>query len=303
MKKMTWGVTITLLVILYLGLNHWITNGILQVPDTEIFLSNYNDLDKTKTWDQLRGENPSLDPSRAPWSKMAGAPKPTSMTIEPVNEWEEFAYPKTVVAVHLNITIGSSTTYYLRAPTLLVLILDENGEIRGKLCTSAPSPESSDSRQSFEIRFWFRLPQGMVERQYGIVAELFGKTDWKPAFQGDRMNIISDQLFVVDDVYGVLPAWDYSASHSYYSVYYTLLDYARDDIRVAPPSTFSFRNMVGDISIVSAFIPTLLGALVVFRKQLATFIKRNPEVASGIVYILLSLILFSALIVAFVLFR
>jgi hypothetical protein len=143
----------------------------------------------------------------------------------------------------------------------------------------------------------------MVERQYGIVAELFGKTDWKPAFQGDRMNIISDQLFVVDDVYGVLPAWDYSASHSYYSVYYTLLDYARDDIRVAPPSTFSFRNMVGDISIVSAFIPTLLGALVVFRKQLATFIKRNPEVASGIVYILLSLILFSALIVAFVLFR
>lgn len=198
--------------------------------------------------------------------------------------------------------IGSSNSYYLRAPTLLVLVLDENGEIRGKLCTSAPSPEPSDSGQSFAIRFWFRLPQGMVERQYGIVAELFGKIDWKPTIQGNMMNSIPGQMFTVDNVYGVLPAWDYSASYSA-PTYYALQDYSRDDSRVAPPSIFSFRNMVGDISIVSAFIPALLGALVVFRKQLATFMKRNPEEASGIVYILLSLILFSALIVAFVLFR
>ena len=119
MKKLTWAVTIILLVILYLGLNQWITNGILHVPDTEIYLSNYNDLDKTKTWDQLRGEYSSLDPSRALWSNIAGAPNQNSMTIQPVNKWEEFEYPKTVVAVNLDITIRSSTTYYLRVPTLL----------------------------------------------------------------------------------------------------------------------------------------------------------------------------------------
>ena len=142
----------------------------------------------------------------------------------------------------------------------------------------------------------------MVERQYGVVAELFGKMVWKPAIQGNIMSNIPDQMFVVDNVYGVLPAWDYSGSHGA-ATFYTLQDYSRADSRVAPPSTFSFRNMVSDISIVSGLIPTLIGALVAFRKQLATFIKRNPEVASGIVYILLSLILFSALIVALVLFR
>lgn len=86
MKKKTWIVTIVLLMVLYLGLNQWITNGMLQVPNTEIFLSNYNDLDKAKTWDQLRSEYPSLDPSKALWSNMAGGQNQISMTIEPVNE-------------------------------------------------------------------------------------------------------------------------------------------------------------------------------------------------------------------------
>jgi hypothetical protein len=146
----------------------------------------------------------------------------------------------------------------------------------------------------------------MRERRYRIVALLFGEMDWNPTIptiQGVRMSTINGQLFDVDQVYGVVPAWDYSASYSPTSSYYALLDYAKDDNRVAPPSTFSFSNMISTVSIVSALIPSLLGAVVVFGNRVRDFMKSNPDLASGIVYVLLSLALFSAMIVALVLFR
>jgi hypothetical protein len=307
MKKLAWVLTITVLVVFYVGGYYWITNGILQVRSGDIFLSNYDDLDKVKTWDQLRSEHLSLDPSKASWSQMPETSKPVTLTIEAVNKWEEFEYPKTIVAIHLNITIQSSTAHgYLRVPTLLILVLDEKDDIRGKLYTSVPSLEPSNSQQSYGMRLWFRLPQDMTERRYGIVALLFGEMDWSPTIatiQGVRMSTINGQYFDVDQVYGVLPAWDYSASYSPTSSYYALLDYAKDYNRVAPPSTFSFGNMISTVSIASALIPSLLGAVVVFRNRLRDLKKSNPDLTSGIVYILLCLALFSAMIVALVLLR
>ena len=229
--------------------------------------------------------------------------KPVTLTAEPVDKWEEFEYPKTIVALHLRITVESSLKN-LRAPTLLILVLDESDRIRGKLYTPAPSPEPSESQQSFAVRFWFRLPLNMVERQYRVVAELFGKMEDKPMSPSAYFGMMeTGAQFDLDRVYGALPAWSYSTNYAPGAAVYTLLDYQRDDSRVAPPSTFSFRNMVGDISNVSALIPSLLGAVFVFRKRLASLVEYSPELASGVVYILLSLVLFLAMIVACVVLR
>ncbi len=303
MRRLTWAFTLAVLVISYVGLNYSLTNGILQVSSDEIFLSNYDDLDKVKTWDQLRTDHPSLDPSRAPGSGMQYPTKPATLTAEPLDKWEEFKYPKTIVALHLRITVESSPMN-LRAPALLILVLDESDRIRGKLYTAAPSPEPSETQQSYAVRFWFRLPSDMVERQYRVVAELFGKMEDKSASQSAYSGMMeTGAWFELDRVYGTLPAWSYPSNYAIGASVYTLLAYQRDDSRVAPPSTFSFRNMVGDISIVSALIPSLLGAVFVFRKRLTSLLKQSPELASGLVYILLSLALFLAMIAASVVLR
>jgi len=303
MKRTTWGFVIVLLLILFYGLDSWLIVGVRQVPEDEIFLSNFDDLDKAKIWDELKTDHPSLDSSRAAWSGMPPSPKLVALTIEPADKWEEFKYPKTVVAVHLQITVENDRKN-LRAPTLLVLVLDENDRIRGKLYTPVPSPEPSETREKYGIRFWFRLPQNMIERQYRVVAELFGKMEDKTmspsAYSGATET---GALFELDSVYGALPAWDYTRSYSSYASIYTLLDYQRDDNRIAPPSTISFRNILTDTTLVAALIPSLLAGLFYFRKRLVSLARENPEATTGAAYLSLSLILFLMMIVALVILR
>jgi hypothetical protein len=303
MKRTTWAFVIILLLVMFYWLNSSLIVGVRQVPEDEIFLSNFDDLDKVKSWDELKTDHPSLDSSKAGWSAMPPSSKLAALSIEPVDKWEEFRYPKIVVALHLQITVENDRQI-LRAPTLLVLVLDENDRIRGKLYTPLPSPEPSETREEYGVRFWFRLPQNMIERQYRVVAELFGKIEDKPMSPSAYFGMTqTGAWFELDNVYGTLPAWEYSRSYSSYANLYTLLDYQRDDNRIAPPSTISFRNILADTTLVAALIPSLLAGLFYFRKRLVSLAREYPEATTGAAYLTLSLILFLMMIVALVLLR
>ena len=292
------AIVIIFLALLYYQTNSWLIAGPLPIPDTDIRLSNYNDPDRWKTWDELKNEHLSLDPSKAHWSQSEFVQKQTTLRILPVDWWDELLHTKTGIAIHLEFRMDTENRY-LESPSILVLVLDENGEIRGKLYTSIPRPELSENSRNCTIRFWFDLPQDMLEKRYAIVAELFGKMQSRFGYSpyGGPTDITGER-FIADSVYGLLPYWDTTASYSSDAAYYTMLNYAREDNRVAPPSSFSLRNMLDDISLVSAFIPALLTGLLVIRKRLVTYAKANPDICWAMSFLFLSLILFVLMVLS-----
>lgn len=302
MKKLPSAFVIAVFFLSLWGLNSWLVAGLWQAPENAIFISNYDNLDKAKTWDQLKGQFPSLDPSRV-WGGASQNSKQITLSIEPVDRWDEFFYPKTVIMVRVQIVVEKGIRE-LRIPTLLILVLDENDRVRGKLYTPAPSPEPSDDRQAYRVEFWFRLPQNMIERRYSIAAELFGKPGLKTTTSGyTGLTEVTTQYYQLDATYGMIPAWDYSRYYSTDAAYYTLLDYARDDNRIAPPSTLNFRSVLADSTLAATLISSVLTGTLLLRKRIVSFAKSSPELTIGIGYVALSVILFVILIAAFVLLR
>lgn len=292
MRMRSWAIVIILLVVSYAAIDSWLISGPLQVPKTDIFLSNYDNFENLKTWDQLRTEHKSLDPSLVPTTSPFVA-----LNILPVDMLEELEYPKTVVALHFEFTLQSGTPY-ISSPTLLILVLDGNNRIRGKLFTPIAIPEPQQAQaQVFGDRFWFTLPKDMVEGRYEVVAEWFGAPP--NPYQYYPGVPAMDQMVDSDNVYGALPAWQYEGS---IATRYALLDFARDDNRIAPPSTFSWRNMLGDVSLISALIPAVGATFYALRKRLGDSLQ-NPDLSLGIGYLILSLVLFVILIADLVLFR
>lgn len=291
-------IVIVFLALLYYQTSSWLISGPLPIPDTDIRLSSYNNPDKWKTWDDLRKEYPSLEPSKTDWGQGISASKQATLRILPVDWWDELLHTKTAIAIHLEFKVDTDNRY-LESPSVLVLVLDENGEIRGKLYTPIPRPELSMNSQNCTMRFWFDLPQDMLEKRYAVVAEFFGKMQSRFSYSpyGGPTDITGER-FIVDSLYGFLPFWDTTASHSSDAAFYTMLDYAREDNRVAPPSSISLRNMLDDMSLVSAFIPALLTGLLVIRKRLVNYAKANPDILWAMSFLFLSLILFLLMVLS-----
>jgi len=294
-KKRSWVTVIILLAVSYYVIHSWFIGGVIQVPKTDLFLVQYNDLDKVKTWDQLKSEHPSVDPAKAGLGSTTIATG-VSLTVRPWSAWDELLYPKSVVPISVTVSVESATQY-LQSPTLLVLLLDENDKIRGKLFTAALMPEPMDGPISAEVRFWFRVPADMIERRYAIVAELFGLMQYKPNLSlpsGPGMTLLGYQYQQIDNIYGLLPAWP---EHP------TLRAYARSESRLAPSTSISFSSMLSDISLISVVLPALTGILVAFRRRGANFVRRNPELSAVLNYVSVSVVFFLLLVLALVLLK
>jgi hypothetical protein len=175
--------------------------GIVRVPSTATYLANFNNLETIQNWNDFKKAEPQLDPItlESPFFYSGVWVNVSAMSWE-----EEVLQPKTVISFHVKISTDLQTTYSLKLQSLLLLLLDQNERIRGKLYTQQSSPDLFISAQNqTEYAFWFNVPNDMQNQQISIVVELFGIVDYSTSINYQNLNANAN-----DKIYGTIPPYE-----------------------------------------------------------------------------------------------
>lgn len=236
--------------------------GITGVPSSATYLTNFNDLDTTKLWDNFKTSQPQLDPSLLESSALVSSG--VWVNVSAMGLGEELFQPKTVISFHVSIStvLGYSS---LKLPSLLVFLLDQNDRIRGKLYAQQSSPDFFVAGQNkTDYTFWFRVPSDMQNHEISIIVELFGIVDYSSSI--NYQNLYSNAN---DAVYGSLPSWQYPQSGSYFRLW------SYDRIKTHTPVVYSVISMASYSWVLAGVISTMLSVPIWLRNRSEDWWKRN----------------------------
>lgn len=243
--------------------------GISRVPFSSTYLTNFDNLDLAKRWDYFKGDQPSLDPTLLASPHL---PEPKVwVNVSEMGLLEEIAQPKTVVSFHVSIKSDFLDKSILKLQSLLVLVLDQNERVRGKLYTQQFSPDFFLSgRNETNYTFWFNVPNDMQNQRYSIIVELFGVIDTSPSINYQRVG--QDSYYFEQDygVYGRIPSWNY---HNPSSAYFRFLAYDRAEAHT--PTSYSIISLALYSWTLAVITSTLLTVLIGLRDRSKDWWKKN----------------------------
>lgn len=255
-------------------LSYFFNNGILTVTSNAIFIKNFDGFENLKNWNQFKEEYTGLKPEESLNS--------ISMKLSFNSIFEEVLYPKSVTGIHIEIDTTDSDKF-LQKRSFLIILLDQNERIRGKLYTRYESSDCFLKGTTTEFIFWFKFPDDMRGEKYSVIVELLGLHDYyTPVSWG---SLTDEVKWKYDDVYGQLPSRNNL----------DFLAYRRNETKVAPSS--SIINPLSLAFEASLFISSSTG-LLSFYKELKNHQHENRVLIREI---LLFLILICIVILVLVL--
>lgn len=268
-----WGLLFILLVVV---VGVILYRGPVAVPFSATYLTNFNNLDLVKRWDDFKTDQPSLDPTipSSPYFPSYGV----SVNISETGLMEEIAHPKTVVSFHVSVRAEFLDKSILKLQSLLVLALDQNEKVRGKLYIQEFSHDSFlNGKNETDYTFWLRVPDDMQNQKYTIIAELFGVIDTSQSINYQRLA--EDSYYLERDygIYGNIPSWNYQNPNT---AYFRFLAYDRADSHA--PAVYSVLSLatysLSLAGVISALITLLIGLtdiLIGVKDRSKEFWKKN----------------------------
>jgi hypothetical protein len=257
--------------------------GLVSVPFSAIYLTNFDNPDLVKSWDAFKTDQPALNPTAlsSPYFPNYGV----KVNISETGLLDEIVHPKTIVSFHVSVKTEFLDKSTLKLQSLLVLVLDGNEKVRGKLYTQQSSPDLFlIGNNETDYTFWFRVPPNMQNQKYTIVVELFGVVDTSESINYQR---ISEDAYLFDQNYGIygrVPSWSYSNQNS---AYFRLLAYDRIDSQT--PAVYSIWSLAGYTWTLATASSVLITLLIGLRNRSKEFWKKNKL---PVVFCVIFLVLF-----------
>jgi len=248
--------------------------GIAKVPSTATYFVNFNNLETIKNWNDLKKAEPQLDPTtvESPFFYSGVWVNVSAMS------WEEEALqPKTVISFHVAISTDLQKMYSLKLQSLVLLLLDQNERIRGKLYTQQSSPDLFISGQNkTDYTFWFNVPNDMQNQQISTIVELFGIVDYSTS-----INYQSLYADANDGIYGTLPPHkDPTLSGDYFR----LRSYDRTYAHT--PVVYSYFSLALYSLTLAGLFSTLVAIPIWLREKSKSWWKRNRvHIVFGVVFL------------------
>jgi len=273
---------ITLLIV-----NIVLYNGIERVSSSATYLNNFNNLDSVKTWEKFKEEHGALNPSQV-------LSKEVSVSVNSMHWFEELLYPKTIVALHITIQTNFQSKIFFKLPSVLILLLDQKENIRGKLYIQYSSEDSALSgSQEAKYTYWFKVPSDMQGEKYSVIVEVFGVVD-----SGKSVNFWSLDRSISkkeDDIYGEIPYWYYEGWDTLR--YLEFLAYDRTEARSPPP----FLNYITNVSLaftVAGVISAIYVLMWLVWSRIREFVKdKVPNLKIYLEFVMLFFFFFTLLLI------
>jgi hypothetical protein len=243
--------------------------GLVVVPFSATYLTNFDNLDLVKRWDDFKTDQPPLDPTI-----LSSPYLPEYRVWVNVSETgllEEIVRPKTVVSFHVSVRTEFLDKSILKLQSLLVLVLDQNEKVRGKLYTQQFSPDLFLSgKNETDYTFWLRVPADMQNQKYTIIVELFGVIDTYQSISYQRLAEDSHYLERDYGIYGRVPSWSYQSPNV---AYFRFLAYDRTDSHT--PTVYSILSLAGYSLSLAGVTSTLITLLIGIKDRSKEFWKKS----------------------------
>lgn len=286
-RIMTW---LVIFVVLTFVMNVVVYSGFfVGIPSSATSMNNFDDFERVSTWSDFKTTYPALNPQvlRTSYNVV--------INVTNMNPIEEFTRPKDYLLFHVKITT-SFERMWLKLPSVLVLFLDQNERIRGKLYLQQTSEDFFLTGQNeTEYTFWYRIPSNMRGQNYRIVVELFGVVDNTQSIDYSRIKPlgVKPQPFSEhDDYYGNLPSWYYK-DDSITNEYRYLNFLALHDFQATMPEFISIYGLALYAWTITGIIATFSAFIVLARQRIKSYWERNKVVVSfAILFIIFLEILF-----------
>jgi hypothetical protein len=283
------GLAILLLLVGNVVLESGVVGMLWGIPASAVFVGNYNDPEKYVRWDAFIAKYWFLDP------KLAGV-SGGSVSIALPNVQKQLLYGNNVVTLEPTVSSKADSGFYrILLPFVLILVLDAQDNIRGKLLSPIQISENATQLSSSQFwsvelsssQFWFRFPPDMRGTTYTVIVELFGY--WVFECCGDTYGLPGLQL-TRDAYYGMLPQYVERGNAT------PLLAFTRQSFK-APAPKLTFLTALGYAATASIFIGAVFGVLWDRRKRIDEFLQNN---ASAILLFWISVILFVVMVILIV---
>jgi len=281
-------------IVLTFVVNIVVYNGFfVGIPSSAISLNNYDDFEKANTWSDFKTTYPALDPANLK------ANYNVIVNVTNTNFLEEFTRPKESLLFHVSIKTDFEKLW-LKIPSVLVLLLDQNERIRGKLYLQQTSEDFFLTGQN-ETRytFWFRIPSNMRGQNYRIVVELFGVVDYTRGVDYTRIKplMVKPQPFLEnDDYYGSLPSWYYkedSITNEYR--YLNFLTFSQSEANI--PNLITNYELALYAWTLTGLIAAFSAVVVLVRRRIKAYWERNTIfVTFAILFVVFFIIAFVIMI-------
>jgi hypothetical protein len=257
--------------------------GFAVVPSSATYLANFDTPDLVKRWDDFKTDQPALNPTIL--SSPIFPEYATWVNVSATGLLEEIVRPKTVVSFHVSVRTEFLDKLILKLQSLLVLVLDQNEKVRGKLYSQQFSPDLFLSgKNETDYTFWFRVPFDMQNQKYTIIVELFGVLDTSDSINYQSLAASSYYLEKDYGVYGSVPSWQYQNPNT---AYFRFLAYGRIDSHT--PAVYSILSLAIYSWTLAGIASVLITLLVGLRGRLK---KRWEENKLYIVFCIIFLCLF-----------
>lgn len=267
----------------YIFVNYYLISGLIDPPEDAVYIKNFDDKELIKTWDALKEEHEySIDPKKiTAWSSIQRRIYYNSMI-------NELKYANNLATINLNIILSMKDKFLL-SPHILLIVLDDNGYVRGKLYVPL-SLGDIPSQGIFTKTFWFRVPSDMENERFSVIIELFGKVESSYDIEWGHTIEIHQGY---DEVYGLLPKKNEERDR------YTMLFYERDDTGKTPLAHIGLRSALEYASLLVVFLYLVFAVLFLARRKIASFTEKHSGRVSIIIIILGMTVIIEFVIIMF----
>ena len=267
------------------------------VPSSATYLTNYDNLDRTVTWDNFKANHTQIDPKLV---------QPSSSISLPPDVWvkvsgESIVRPHNLFSFHVsygtNFEVNQQYNPYskatLKQPSLLIFLLDQNDRIRGKLYTIQGSADSTmNGNNRTDTTFWFKIPDDMQNQPISVIVEVFGieisssNYGFNYNYGINNHDAYSDS---VDDAYGSIPA----PQSQYLQQGYVNLNFlAYDRVQMHTPTSVSVLDLAGYSDLVATAITGIFAVFYLTRNKTEQWwTKYKMYVVIGIVFLVTYIII------------
>jgi hypothetical protein len=288
------GIFLIILIIVSVILGGVVVNGFFfHVPSTATYLQNYENLGSL-TWDAFVSNHTQLD------SKHIVSTTPADVWIT-VSRTQSITVPHNYISfeVSYGTKFEVDQTYgnpYSKAtlvqPSLLILLLDQNDRIRGKLYTTQSSPDfTMNGNNETDNLFWFKIPSDMQNQPITLIVELWGVENLASSvgsgYNNDFYGQYTHALYIDtgDSVYGTIP----SEPSQYLGQGYVNQQFlATGTLSTAtPPLSPSFWDVVGYSTFFAFLLSVLSSTFVLIKdKTVAWWSKNKIYVVFGVMFLI-----------------
>jgi hypothetical protein len=264
------------------------------VPSSATSLNNYDNFEKGSTWSNFKTAYPALDPQNMIYGNYG-----VTISVTGMNALEDFTRPKDFLLFHVEIN-AYQQGYWLKLPSVLVLLLDQTDRIRGKLYVQQGSGDFFlTAFGKAEYTFWYHIPSDMRGQNFRIVVELFGVMDNTQSVDYSKIQStqVNPQPFsVVDGYYGNLPSWYYK-NDSLTSTYRYFTFIAFNDFEGTMPQFISIPSLALYAWTITGIVAVFSTLIVFARQWMKSYWERNKVAVSFAILFLVFLIIFFIIMV------